>query len=147
MQDGMRNETIRHDGVVEAVDGARVKVRIVQASACVSCSARSMCSSAEAKEKLVDVCVADAAALTVGQQVTLVGRVADSRMAAMIAYGVPVVVLIAVLFGAYRLTGSDAQAAAWALLAVVVYYVCVRLFMRQWLQARFAFSVDMHSGA
>ena len=48
-------DKIKHLGVVEKVDGSHVTVRIVQTSACSSCSAKGLCNASESKEKLIDV--------------------------------------------------------------------------------------------
>ena len=86
-KNGMNNQIISHDGVVQSVEGECVCVRILQSSACAGCAAKQMCSSAEAKEKLVEVRVPDASRYRVGQEVVLVGRLADGRRAAIISYG------------------------------------------------------------
>ena len=48
-------DTIRHQGIVENINGTHLQVRIVQTSACASCSIKGHCSSADTKEKLIDV--------------------------------------------------------------------------------------------
>ena len=67
-------EEIRHQGVVDMIDGQTVVVRIMQQSACSGCHARGICRAAESKEKLVDVHCTDASALSVGQEVTVCGE-------------------------------------------------------------------------
>ena len=47
-------ETIRHEGIIESLGAEGCTVRILQASACSSCSARQLCRSSESKEKLVE---------------------------------------------------------------------------------------------
>ena len=135
-------ETIKHKAVVKAVDGEHVCVTIVQSSACSGCAARKMCNSAEAKEKDVEVCTPDASAYRVGERVVLEGRLSDGRRAAMIAYGLPLVLLLVVLVIAMKLTGSDTQGALWALGTVVLYYIIIYLFFRQRLQQQFSFSIN-----
>lgn len=137
----MKERTISHIGVVKAVDGERVSVRILQASACAGCAAKQMCSSAEAKEKEVDVVTRDAARYSAGQQVVLEGRLADGRRAALIAYGLPLVVMLVALVLAVQLTGSEARGALWSLGCVAAYYAVVFLFFRQRLQRQFAFQI------
>ena len=100
-----------------------------------------MCSSAEAKEKEVDVVTRDATRYSAGQQVVLEGRLADGRMAAIIAYGLPLVVMLVVLVLAIQLTGSEALGALWALGSVAAYYAVVFLFFRQRLQRQFSFQI------
>ncbi|MBR1800950.1 MAG: SoxR reducing system RseC family protein [Bacteroidaceae bacterium] len=137
----MKDRIISHDGIVKAVEGEHVRVRILQASACAGCAAKQMCSSAEAKEKEVDVVTRDATRYSAGQQVVLEGRLADGRMAAIIAYGLPLVVMLVVLVLAIQLTGSEALGALWALGSVAAYYAVVFLFFRQRLQRQFSFQI------
>ena len=134
-------ETITHEAVVKAVDGEHVRVTIVQSSACSGCAARKMCNSAEAKEKDVEVCTQDAAAYRVGDQVVLEGLLSDGRRAAMIAYGLPLVLLLVALVIAIKLTGSDTQGALWALGTVLLYYLIVFLGFRKRLQQSFSFRI------
>lgn len=134
-------ETISHEAVVKAVEGEHVRVTILQTAACAGCAARKMCNSAEAKEKDVDVCTPEASTYRVGDKVVLEGRLSDGRRAALIAYGVPLVLLLVVLVVAVRLTGSDVAGALWALGSVAVYYLLVFLFFRQRLQQQFSFRI------
>ena len=137
----MNNQIISHDGVVQSVEGECVCVRILQSSACAGCAAKQMCSSAEAKEKLVEVRVPDASRYRVGQEVVLEGHLADGRRAAIIAYGLPLLLLLPALFVSTWLSASEALGAVWALLTVVIYYVVIYLFFRRRLQQAFSFRI------
>ena len=136
-------ETISHEAVVKAVEGEHVRVTIVQTAACAGCAARKMCNSAEAKEKDVDVTTLDAAPYRVGEKVVLEGRLSDGRRAAIIAYGLPLLLMLPVLFVAIRLTGSEVQGALWALLTVALYYLIIFLFFRKRLQQQFSFRIKL----
>lgn len=137
----MRNQIISHDGVVQSVEGELVRVRILQSSACSGCAAKQMCSSAEAKEKLVEVLSPVADSYRVGQEVVLEGRLSDGRRAAIIAYGLPLVFLLLALAAGVVLTGRDAVGALCALMAVAVYYAVIFLFFRERLQQTFSFRI------
>lgn len=141
LQNEMRNELITHEGVVKQVVGESVHVTILQSSACSGCAAKAMCSSAEAKEKVVEVHAADARQYRVGQKVVLEGRLSDGRLAALLAYGLPLILLLPVLFIIVRLTGSEVQGALWSLLTVILYYLFVYLVLRKRLQSRFSFRI------
>ena len=47
----MTNNTIKHLGIVENIQGSHLSVRIVQTSACAACSAKGHCSSADSRTK------------------------------------------------------------------------------------------------
>lgn len=134
-------QVITHDAVVKAIDNECVRVTILQSSACSGCAAKQMCSSAEAKEKDVDVFTADSAAYGVGQKVKLEGRLSDGRRAAIIAYGLPLLLMLPVLFFATRLSGSETTGALWALGSVALYYIVIFLFFRGQLQQHFSFTI------
>ena len=134
-------QVITHDAVVKAIDNECVRVTILQSSACSGCAAKQMCSSAEAKEKDVDVFTTDSAAYGVGQKVKLEGRLSDGRRAAIIAYGLPLLLMLPVLFFAIRLSGSETIGALWALGSVVLYYFVIFLFFRSRLQQHFSFTI------
>ncbi len=47
--------TIKHQGIVENIHGSHLSVRIVQTSACAACSVKGHCSSADSKDKIIDI--------------------------------------------------------------------------------------------
>lgn len=134
----MKRQVIRHDGIVQSVEGERVYVRILQESACGGCAARQMCNSAEAKEK--EVVVLSSAFFVPGQHVVIEGRLSDGRMAAFVAYGLPLLLLLPVLLMGTWLLG-EVVGALCALGVVFLYYLCIYLFFRRSLQSRFEFQL------
>ena len=62
----MTNNTIKHLGIVENIQGSHLSVRIVQTSACAACSAKGHCSSADSKDKIIDITDVTAASYQVG---------------------------------------------------------------------------------
>ena len=113
------SENITHTGIVQAVADGRVSVRILQASACSSCAAARLCR----KEKIIEAQLPAALQLSVGDSVTLVGTVRQSTLAVVLAYLIPLVVLLAALFGAVGCGLSELESAGVALCAVAVYYL------------------------
>ena len=134
-------QTISHEAVVKAVDTECVRVTIVQSSACAGCAAKQMCNSAEAKEKDVDVFTSDAASYRVGEHVVLEGRLSDGRKAALVAYGIPLVLLLLALFIGIALMESEALGAVCALAVVALYYAIIYIFFRKRLQQQFSFCI------
>lgn len=134
-------QIIKHSAIVKAVEGESVKVTIVQSSACAGCAAKRMCNSAEAKEKEVEVITNDAASYRVGQEVILEGRLSDGRAAALIAYGLPLLLILLTLFISIYISGNETQGALWSLLTLALYYLFVYLFLRKRLQQRFSFRI------
>ena len=133
-----RIETIKHDGIVESIDAGKVTVRILQASACSSCSARQLCRSSESKEKLIEV-RGDYPTLHVGDSVTLQGSVRQGLRASLLAYIVPLILMVVALFYGTHLNGEAAGALA-ALLVLAIYYGGLYL-LRNKLGKQFEFSI------
>lgn len=135
-------DTIRHTGTVESIEGSHIRVRIVQTSACASCAAHQYCNSSESKEKIVDVTDRQAASTCrVGQEVELVGTTSMGMKAVFLAFGVPFVVLVAVLYGTIRLTGGDEVVSALASLASLVIYYLILYMYREKLKKKFTFKL------
>lgn len=156
-------DLIKHDGIVLAVgDGAAgslskgetntgamggvskgvapvgkglVRVRIVQASACAACKAKQMCMSAESQEKEMDVIPLEP--LQVGDEVEVLVQQKLGWKAVLLAYILPFVVLISVVFVLSRWL-SEAAAGMIALCAIGVYYLVLSLFKGK-LQKEFSF--------
>ena len=70
----MTNNTIKHLGIVENIQGSHLSVRIVQTSACAACSAKGHCSSADSKDKIIDIIDTAASSYQVGEKVTTRSR-------------------------------------------------------------------------
>ena len=131
-------QDIRHDGVVDSIDGQTVVVRITQSSACGGCQARNICRAAESKDKLVEVQCADAGSLKTGQTVTVAGAESLGMKAVMWAFGLPLVLLLAAMIVVMALTGNERMAALAALGILVPYYI-VLFLMRERLKKDFKF--------
>ncbi|WP_373837503.1 SoxR reducing system RseC family protein [Bacteroides heparinolyticus] len=118
----MANTIIRHQGIVENISGSHLQVRIVQTSACASCSVKGHCSSAETKEKLVDVYDVDAASYRPGDRVWVAGRLSMGAMAVLLAFILPFLVLIVSLFVLMAVRNDELFAALGSLALLIPYY-------------------------
>ena len=117
-------DVIKHEGRVDSIDGDCIHVRIVQASACAACGAKSLCSAAESKEKIVDVYGADTTAYQVGQRVMVEGAASMGMKAVRLAFLFPLLLLVAaVALVMWLADGNEALAALAALLVLTVYFL------------------------
>ena len=132
-------ETIRHEGIVESIGAKSCLVRILQASACSSCSARQLCRSSESKEKVIEV-KGHYPTLQVGDNVTLIGSVRQGLRASVLAYVIPLIIMLVALFVGTRL-GGDGIGALAALLFLAIYYGILFLF-RDKLDKHFSFKIE-----
>ena len=137
------SEVIQHQGVIESVAGNKVRVRILQASACSACSARNGCMAADNKEKIIEVS-ADAVEkqLPLEKGVRVLVAISQSMgwKAVLWAYILPFVLLMAVL-SVLDMTGvKEAVAGVSAICAVGVYYIVLGFFKKR-LQKQFSFVI------
>lgn len=119
--------SIRHEGIVEAAREGHVQVRIVQTSACAGCKVASHCSAAEAREKLIDVCVTDATRWQVGQQVVVSTERGMAGRALLLGFGLPLMLMLAVLVVTIAAGCSEGVTALLMLGSLVPYYIIVWL--------------------
>ena len=119
----MENQ-IRHDGVIESVNGSHVQVRIVQTSACAGCKVAAHCHTAEAKEKLIDV--SDATGRwQVGQPVVVTASSSMAGKALLIGFGLPLILMLVVLTVLIAAGCSEGMTALLMLGALIPYYIIV----------------------
>ena len=134
-------EVIKHDGVVDSIEGDCIHVRIVQASACAACGAKSLCSAAESKEKIVDVYGADTNAYQVVQQVRVEGAATMGMKAVRIAFLFPLILLVATIALVMGLTDSNEALAALAALIALTLYFLVLFACKKKLKNKFSFVI------
>ena len=134
-------DIIKHLGIVEKIEGSHVVVRIVQTSACSACSAKGLCNASESKEKQIDVYEVNPS-YRIGEEVMLCGSTSMGMRAVLLAFGIPVLLLLAALFITMRVTDGDALLSSIvALLAVIPYYLVIYL-MKDKLNKTFSFVIE-----
>ena len=134
-------EVIRHDGIIDSIEDDCIHVRIVQASACAACGAKSLCSAAESKEKIVDVYGADTQIYQVGQKVMVEGAATMGMKAVRLAFLFPLILLVGAMALAMWLSaGNEAVAALSALLALTIYFL-VLFACKKKLKNKFSFVI------
>ena len=132
---------IEHSGIVESVSDEKVRVRILQASACSACEAKALCHSSESKEKIIE-CKANGTSYNVGEEVMVYGSMAMGRNAVMLAFVVPLIIIVVWLFcavGVFHINELLAIGIMVALLAV--YYLTIHL-MNGVLSKQFEFWIE-----
>ena len=134
-------DIINHRGIVEKVDGSHIVVRIVQTSACAACSAKGLCNASESKEKQIDVYETNPSC-RVGEEVMVCGTTSMGMRAVVLAFGVPLLILILALGISMKVTNADALfSAGIALVSVIPYYIVIYL-MKDKLNKTFSFTIE-----
>lgn len=135
-------DIIDHIGVVETIENTHVRVKILQSSACSACQAKSLCASAEQKEKIVDVWDDEADRLTVGDEVRVCASMSMGRNAVVLAFVVPLVLMVVWLVVALRvLSMGELAAIGGVLLLLLIYYIGLWA-VRNKLSRSFAFWIE-----
>ena len=136
----MTNNTIKHLGIVENIQGSHLSVRIVQTSACAACSVKGHCSSADSKDKIIDIIDTAAASYQVGENVMVVGETSMGMQAVALAFIIPFVLLIFTLFLFMALIENELYAALLSLAVLVPYYYILWLNKIR-LKQKFSFTI------
>jgi sigma-E factor negative regulatory protein RseC len=129
--------TIEHQGVIISIDDKVAHVKIEQTSACASCHVKSVCGASEKSEKIIDANLMDAS-LKIGDQVTVIGQKSLGIQAILLAYVLPFVLIVAILFFANIFTTNELVIGTCALASLIPYFAVLRL-MRNKIQAKFQF--------
>lgn len=120
-------EEITHPGKILEVTPSQVLVQIEARSACASCHASALCGMSESEQKIVSVPATLKDNFLPGQEVDVVLKASMGHKAVWLAYCIPLVVLLAVMFTALKAGASELAAAGLGLLATAVYYFVIWL--------------------
>ena len=132
---------ISHPGVIDRIEGDCVKVRIIQTSACAACKVASHCNASESKEKLVDVFGCDTAKYSTGQEVVVSASKEVANRALLLGFGIPLLLMVAVLLIVLRWTGDEGIAALASLGALIPYYIILWL-LRDSIRQQVSFRIE-----
>lgn len=138
----MTNNTIKHLGIVENIQGSHLSVRIVQTSACAACSAKGHCSSADSKDKIIDIIDTAASSYRVGEKVMVIGETSMGMMAVVLAFIIPFILLIFSLFLFMALMENELYSALLSLAILIPYYFILWLNKTR-LKQKFSFTIKL----
>ena len=116
-------QRVSHAGVIDSLQEDRIKVRIVQTSACAACKVASHCNAAESKVKMVEVVGCNTTKYSTGQEVMVWASKNVANKALVLGFGLPFLLMIAVLVIVLRIADNEGVAALAALGSLVPYYL------------------------
>lgn len=117
-----------HKGIVKEIKDGILYVKIDQQSSCSSCSSRNSCFSPNKNELLVEV-NSKGENYNIGDEVEIIGAASIGFLAVFYAYFLPLVILVAVLFGSMRLFKiEDWLAIIFSFAALSAYYMVLYAF-------------------
>ena len=138
----MKNaETISHEGIVTKITDDELEIKILAQSACAACHAKSACGMGEQAEKILTVPKPKDKDFELGQKVDVKMAIGQGNKAAVLAYLLPVILLLAVLFVCLGLGLSEGLSALISFLALIPYYMVLYL-RRDKLKWKFEYSIE-----
>ena len=132
--------TIRHQGIVENIEGSHLQVRIVQTSACATCSIKGHCTSADTKEKLIDIVESGPHTYRQGDRVWVLGELSMGMQAVLLAFVIPLFLIIITLFVGMALFAYELKTVFCVVPCLIAYYFALWC-NKDWLRRKFSFSI------
>jgi len=138
----MKNtETISHEGIVTRITDDELEIKILAQSACAACQAKSACGMGEQAEKTLTVPRPQGKDFAINQKVNVKMAIGQGNKAAVLAYLIPILLLLAVLFLCLGLHVNEGLAALISIVALVPYYIVLYL-RRDKLKQKFDYIVE-----
>ena len=134
-------ETISHEGVVTKITNDELEIKILAQSACAACHAKSACGMGEQAEKILTVPRPKDKEFTLNQKVNVKMAIGQGNKAAILAYLIPVILLLAVLFACLGLGMKEGWAALVSIVALIPYYIVLYL-KRDKLKNQFEYTIE-----
>ena len=136
----MSEETVSHEGVITKIDGDTLEIKIIAQSACAACHAKSACTMSDQAEKILTVPKPEGQEFQLFQKVKVVMAVDQGNKAAILAYLVPIILLLAALFICLGIGLSEGLAALIGIAVLIPYYLVLYL-CRDKLKKRFEYTI------
>jgi sigma-E factor negative regulatory protein RseC len=122
------SKLIKHTGVVSQIIDNDIIVDIERSSACATCESKSVCSTLDTQTQQIKISD-DNYNLKVGDTVNVVSERSYSMYAVVLAFVVPLLLLMSTIIVLIEVLGVDEGISALAAIAVIaVYYVIVHFF-------------------
>ncbi|MBN2669870.1 MAG: SoxR reducing system RseC family protein [Bacteroidales bacterium] len=135
----MSNNEVKHDGIVQGIEGDKVLVSIIAKAACLSCQVKSACNVSDLSEKIIEVNRFDID-YKVGENVTVALKETTGFKALFLGYIMPFLVLISTFVLLSLFTKSELIIGLGALLSLIPYYLMLFL-LRDQIKKQFSFFV------
>ncbi len=134
-------ETISHEGLVSKITEDSLEIKIVAQSACAACHAKSACSMGDQTEKILTVPRPEGREFQLMQQVKVIMAINQGNKAAILAYLIPIILLLATLFICLGCGLSEGLSALISIAALVPYYI-VLYTQRDKLKKKFEYRIE-----
>ena len=135
---------IEHEGYVESINDESIFVRIIQTSACARCKAKSLCQSAESKEKIIEVKKASdyqSNSLSPGDHVTIIGTTTMGTYAVILAFVLPLVIMIGCIIIGIKCVGLSDLSSIMIMIGILTLYYIILYLFRNKIAQKFVFMI------
>lgn len=112
-----------HSGIVEKIKDDYYIVKITSVSSCASCHAKDACPSSDKKEKHITINTKDCRELKIGENVDLFISTNNGKIAFVIAYTIPVILMILAIIILKLSEVSEAISALFILSTLTLYFI------------------------
>ena len=134
-------ETISHEGIVTKITDDELEIKIVSQSACAACHAKNACGMGEQAEKILTVPRPKDQNYSLMQKVNVTMAIGQGNKAAVLAYLIPIVLLLAVLFICLGVGLNEGLSALISIVVLIPYYTILYL-QRDKLRKRFEYRIE-----
>lgn len=138
-RDYKMSKIIEHSGIIHQINGKHIRVQITQESACSACHAKGACTAADKQDKYIDVESAHSN-YQIGEKVILYGQSSMGLFAVLLAFVLPFLLILGVLFILNNYMDNEALAGTIALGALIPYFMILSLFNTK-LQSKLKFYI------
>lgn len=137
----MKEETVSHEGIVTKITDDELEIKILAQSACAACHAKSACGMGEQAEKILTVPRPKNQEFQLMQKVNVKMAINQGNKAAVLAYLIPIILLLAVLFVCLGLGLNEGLSALISIVALIPYYIILYM-KRDKLKKRFEYIIE-----
>ena len=137
----MSEENISHEGVITRITDDELEIKIIAQSACAACHAKSACTMSDQAEKILTVPKPEGKEFSLMQKVKVTMAVSQGNRAAVLAYLIPILLLLAALFICLGLGMGEGWSALVSIAVLIPYYLILYL-RKDRLQKRFEYTVE-----
>ena len=135
-------ETVTHEGIVTKITDDELEIKILAQSACAACHAKSACGIGEQQKKILIVPKPKGQTFKLLQKVNVTMTIGQGNKAAVLAYLIPILLLLAVLFVCLGLGLNEGISALISIIAIIPYYITLYL-CRDKLKKKFDYFIEL----
>ena len=137
----MSEETVSHEGVITKITDDTLEIQITSMSACAACHAKSACNISDQAEKVLTVPRPEGREFHRFQKVNVVMGVGQGNKAAILAYLIPILILVGVLFACLGFGMGEGLSALISIVALIPYYL-ILYSRRDHLKKKFDYRIE-----